>query len=304
MNASFGIDHPLIAVNDIAKVRLHLENMGFQMTPIGKHPWGTSTSLAMFEGCLIEIMGIYDDTLLDVNPAGSFHFGRHVHKHLMQREGVALSALHSTNIAQDLNRAKAAGLNISGTLEFGRDVTLPDGQQGRTKTTLALLPDEQFTRLSFFLCQQHRPDLIYVPKWMAHKNTVYTIAGITIVANHSEQGALLRKFEPVYGTAKKQEAGFSVDTANGRIQVSEPKAIEQRFGALPFNHRAHNEPAIIAMDFYCQSIETLETFLTHSNIAFIKAKTNPYQPQAKSLLLSDASLTGNTFFQFIEKQKP
>jgi hypothetical protein len=56
MNGAFGIDHPLLATHDIAALRDRLIAMGFTMTAIGKHPWGTSTSLAMFEGCLLEIL--------------------------------------------------------------------------------------------------------------------------------------------------------------------------------------------------------------------------------------------------------
>ena len=48
MSASFGIDHPLIATRDVAGLRNRLISLGFTMTPIGRHPWGTSTSLAMF----------------------------------------------------------------------------------------------------------------------------------------------------------------------------------------------------------------------------------------------------------------
>ncbi len=58
MNAPFGIDHPLFAAHDIEGFRQRLIALGFNMTAIGKHPWGTSTSLAMFNGCLLEIMGI------------------------------------------------------------------------------------------------------------------------------------------------------------------------------------------------------------------------------------------------------
>ena len=64
MNASFGIDHPLLATHDISGLRDRLIALGFNMTAIGKHPWGTSTSLAMFNGCLLEIMGIYDEGLI------------------------------------------------------------------------------------------------------------------------------------------------------------------------------------------------------------------------------------------------
>ena len=114
MNASFGIDHPLIAVGDIAQLRNRLIAIGFNMTAIGKHPWGTSTSLAMFNGCLIEIMGIYDDTLIDEVPAGEFRFGRHVHEHLMRREGIALTALHSIDAEADALQAQKAGFSLAG----------------------------------------------------------------------------------------------------------------------------------------------------------------------------------------------
>jgi len=104
MNASFGIDHPLLAT-----------------------PWGTNTSLAMFNGCLLEIMGIYDSARIDQVPAGDFRFGRHIYEHLLQREGVALTALHSTDSHKDAKFASTKGLTVAGHLEFGRDVKLPNG---------------------------------------------------------------------------------------------------------------------------------------------------------------------------------
>lgn len=300
MNASFGIDHPLIAVNNIEAVRRRFESMGFRMTETGKHPWGTSTTLAMFEGSLIEIMGIYDDTLIDVNPAGDFHFGRHIHKHLQQREGVALSALHSTDIVADIDHAKQANLTLSGTLEFGRDVTLPDGGHDRTKTTLALLPDTEYPRLSFFLCQQHRPELIYVPEWMNHPNTVYGYAGINILAERNEHEALFKKFNKIYSNAVNTPSGFSVNTSNGKIQVSNRKAIETELGKLPHKLNTKNEPAIIAIDLYCRDIKTLQEFFSKSGLPHTRPAANPYN-NSRSLLLTDPALTGNTFFRFIEQ---
>ncbi len=301
MNSSFGIDHPLIAVNNIEVVRACFEKIGFRMTPIGKHPWGTSTSLAMFEGCLIEIVGIYDDTLLDVNPAGDFRFGRHIHKHLIHHEGIALSALHSTDMPADIAHAKTAGLRVSGTLEFGRDVTLPNGDQDRTKTTLALLPDTEYPRLSFFLCQQHRPELIYVPEWMNHPNTVYGYAGINIVAELSVHKNLQRKFSALYGVANNQSIGFSVETANGKIQVQSKEAIESEFGELTKTLNDGSEAGIVAIDLYCQNIKKLEALILKSDMPYIKPKSNPYG-KGNCLLLTDPSLTGNTFLRFIEKQ--
>ena len=264
MNASFGIDHPLLATHDIDGLRDRLISMGFNMTAVGKHPWGTSTSLAMFEGCLLEIMGIYDVTLIDEVPAGNFHFGRHVYEHLKDREGVALSALHSTDSVRDAATAKAAGFTVAGHLEFGRDVTLPDGSEGRTKTTLALLPDPDFPRLSFFLCQQHRPDLIYVPQWLEHPNSVKGINGITILAAEGQQDALKAKLAGLYGPVSPLNGGFSVQTANGTISMQTLDAIQREFGMLPPDFAGCATPSIIAMDLTYQNAEQFQHWVKRS----------------------------------------
>jgi len=264
LNASFGIDHPLLATHDIVALRNRLISLGFNMTAVGKHPWGTSTSLAMFNGCLLEIMGIYDETLIDEVPAGEFRFGRHVFEYLQQREGVALSALHSTDSITDAAIAQNAGFTVAGHLEFGRDVTLPDGSTDRTKTTLAILPDAAFPRLSFFLCQQHRPELIYVPQWLEHPNTVNGIAGVTILAEECDHKVLKAKLTGIYGEATPLDGGFLVQTTNGSMSVQSLAVIEAEFGELPKEVRASHTPGIVAMDLTYQSATVLETWIEKS----------------------------------------
>lgn len=276
MNASFGIDHPLLATHDIEGLRNRLISLGFNMTAIGKHPWGTSTSLAMFDGCLLEIMGIYDETLIDEVPAGEFRFGRHVFEHLQQREGVALSALHSTDSVQDAATAQEAGFTVAGHLEFGRDVTLPDGSADRTKTTLALLPDPDFPRLSFFLCQQHRPELIYVREWLEHPNTVNGISGVTILAKAEQQDTLKAKLTRIYGGASPLNGGFCVQTANGQISVQTLDAIQAEFGTLPFDIAESAMPSIVAMDLVYQNAKTFEAWIAKSRMKLSSTASGRY----------------------------
>lgn len=292
MNAAFGIDHPLIAVNDIQELRRRLLSIGFNMTAIGKHPWGTSTSLAMFNGCLLEIMGIYDHSLLDEMPAGDFRFGRHVYDHLQNREGVALTALHSTDSARDAARAADAGFLAQGQLEFGRDVVLPDGRHDRTKTTLTLMPDPDWPRLSFFLCQQHRPELIYVPAWLEHPNSAYGIAGITIFAEASDQPALSSKLSALYGPARSVPEGSVFPTANGDIHLLSQSAIEAAYGPLPRDIAASGEPCIVAMDVKYSDVVALETWLKKGGVQ--------YTLRDGAVILANPHLTGNTFFKFVK----
>lgn len=289
MNASFGLDHPLIAVRDIEELRNTLISIGFNMTAVGKHPWGTSTSLAMFDGCLLEIMGVFDESLLDEVPAGEFRFGRHVHRHLQQREGVALTALHSTDSVNDAAAAQLKGFDVSGHLEFGRDVVLPGGRSDRTKTTLALMPDAGYPRLSFFLCQQHRPELIYVPEWLQHRNTVCGIAGVTVLAGDADRAAVVRKLSKLYGEAEQVEGGYQLTTANGTVDVLAREAIEASFGPLP-SAVADAEPAIVAMQLRYAEQAAFEACLVRSGFAFAE--------QQGVYTLSNPELTGGTFLRF------
>ena len=290
---SFGIDHPLIAVQDMNAVRERFASIGFNMTPIGKHPWGTSTSLAIFEDCLLEVMSMYDPTLIDTKPAGDFKFGRHVYEHLEAREGVALTALHSTDTIQDANFAKQAGWNFSGHLEFGRDVILPNGDSDRTKTTLALLPDHTFPRLSFFLCQQHRRELVEVLEWMTHQNTAYGINGVTIKTTSDELAPLQKHLESVFGAAIPSPFGFTIQTPNGYINVIHEDEITTVLGTLPQIVMADKQSCIVAMEFLVKDINIVTNMISNSGM--------PYKPTISGLQLSDVSLFGNMLIQFHQK---
>ncbi|WP_421481048.1 VOC family protein [Agrobacterium rosae] len=63
------MDHPLVCVRDLPTIRETYGELGFSMKGIGKHPWGTSTSCAIiFEKSLLELMSIYDTSLIDGYP--------------------------------------------------------------------------------------------------------------------------------------------------------------------------------------------------------------------------------------------
>ncbi|MEM1045115.1 MAG: VOC family protein [Pseudomonadota bacterium] len=290
MNDSFGIDHPLIAVRNLESVRKTYEAIGFRMTPIGKHPWGTNTSLAMFEGCLLELMGVYDPALLDVSAVGEFRFGRHVAQHLTEREGIALQALHSVDAEADAARAAKAGLTCPGTIEFGRDVVLPDGAADRTRTTLKPLPDARFPRLSFFLCQQHRPDLIYVPEWLEHPNGTVGINGVTILANEADHGAIADRLIPLYGPASAVADGFEVKTANGPFRILTPNGVETAYRASLEPLNWDGTPSPIAVDLRCRTPDTVLARAAATGLA--------HQQIVDGVVIADLSRIGNVLLRF------
>jgi len=293
MSGFLGIDHPLLLVNDIVAASARLEALGFRMAPIGKHPWGTSTALAMFQGCSLELMGIYDETLIDEKPTGDFKFGRFVRDDLAKREGISLLALHSEDAGGDATKVAARGVACQGTIEFGRDVTLPDGRKDRTATTLKILWAEDLPRLSNFVCHQHRPDLIYVSNWLEHPNRAFGICRVTILAEVADHARVRMRLAGLYGSDAlfEDEQGFGVRTGNGDFIVVDRSGAKERYGALPPALKHEQEPCYIGVDIRVPDVESV--------LPFVEASGTPHRRDADVIVLTDAASYGNVFLAFV-----
>lgn len=298
MSNFLGIDHPLIAVRDLDTAIERFSALGFTMAPKSRHPWGTSTCISIMQQSLIEIVSVYDEGLLDLLPAGDFHFGRHVYTYLQQREGVALTALHSSDAEGDAATVEARGIVCQGTIKFGRDVVLPDGTPDRTSTTLKILHDPELPRLSNFICHQHRPDLIYVPKWSTHANGASSYAQLTVMAEKADQPKVKARLEGLYGKEAIQPLadGFAAETGNGWYVVTDKAGIEHRYGALPPELENETQPACVAIHIKNADNATVAGILDRNQVAY--AQTDG------QLRLADASLYGNVFVNFTSGDNP
>ena len=229
--AFLGIDHPLVAVNDLNKAIETYRRLGFFIAPPGQHPWGTSTALALFHHQILELVSIGDPSLLDGFATGGFRFGRHVEAFLNLSEGVALTALFTDNAEEAEAQLARRGLPCTGTVNFGRDVVRADGQPDRTKTTLKVFRNQAMPRLSVFACHQHRRDLLEFPDRMHHPNGAHGIAAATIVAE--DNTPVLDWLTRIHDVpATKDGAGFdTVGTTNGHWRIVNPQQFHSLYQA-------------------------------------------------------------------------
>lgn len=153
------------------------------------------------------------------------------------------------------------------------------------------MPDPVFSRLSFFLCQQHRPELIYVPEWLQHPNSVSGIAGVTILAEAEVHGALRAKFTGLYGEVQQILGGFKVPTANGSISVQTLDAIEAEFGTLPTSVAEGASPSIVAMDMIYQRQEAFDIWCANNALA--------PRTTASGCVGTDPEKTANVVLRFV-----
>lgn len=250
MTASLGIDHALVCVNDIEAVRATYLALGFLSRGLSQHPWGTSTTVLIFEGQLFEIVGIGDPSLLDGYETGGFRFGRHVEAHLAEREGVCLTALNSHDAAADAAALAARGVAVTGGLDFGRAVTRSDGAPDRTRTRLEILRNADHPRLSLFACQQFRRDLIEYPEWMAHPNGVTGVAGLTVIAAPKDFAGVVDWFERMHEARAVLQGPWlaRIATARGVWTVTDRDGFVRMHGAAPDMLTDATLPSVAGID--------------------------------------------------------
>lgn len=291
---ALGIDHPLVGVRDIDRARQTYISLGFRMRPPGRHPWGTSTALVIFRNQLLELVGIHDESLLDGYRAGGFRFGRHVRHWLHEREGVAISALHSTDAAADAAAVMARGGHCEGTIEFGRDVLREDGAADRTATTLKVFTRAGLPRLTMFACQQHRRDLIEFPEWMDHPNSAFGLVSATVLAEPADQPALRAWMTALYGAdaLRDRDWGFSVATGQGDWRVVSRQSAAALLGPLPGDLAADGAPSVISLDIGCRALSRLRPFIDKGGFAC--------HPCGDALVLSDVGRLGGIVLSFCE----
>jgi hypothetical protein len=228
-NAAFGIEHPLVTVHDIGAVAARYEAIGFDPTPLGRHPWGTVNRLVMFPDNFIELISVADRAAIDADPVGGHKFGRRVRASLDLAEGISLMALHSKDAVADEQTAIARGATSAGRVDFRRAVRLPDGTRDEAVVTLAILPDGKQPNLSFFLCHQHKPHLVWNPDWLRHRNGADAISAVTYYA--PEPDAVAPRLREVWGTevVTRQPGGWRVATAGGALHLLNDAGITSRF---------------------------------------------------------------------------
>jgi hypothetical protein len=269
-NGPLGLEHPLVVSDDLDALAERYRRMGFAPTRKGYHPWGTGTQLVLFPDNFIELMGIDDHSLIDLPNETGFRFGRFIADQLGRREGIAMIALHSDHAEADLAEVTSRGVESDGLVNFRREVVLPDGSKDEAVVTLAMLIDWDQPQLSHFICQQHRPEFVWVPAWMQHPNGAYTIARVVYAA--AEPYALWRRFAGIWGEDALHDLGdaFNVATAGGELLVLGRPAAEARFAPMPMPEAWRDAPCAVAITVRASDLNQVHMLMLRNMVPHVR----------------------------------
>ena len=226
-----GIDHVVIAVNNLDEARATYEQMGFKLTPKALHPFGTENFLVQLTNNFIEVVGVTDLSLVPPHTTAKYSFAQANVDLLSHREGMSSLVFQSLDARRDREDFLTSGLQTYENIDFERKAQLPDRTSVTVGFSLAFLTSLEMPNMTFFTCQQHAPEHFWKPEYQKHDNTAHDIIEIIILAE--DPSSTQSFFEGTHGasTIVRDEGNLIIKLDNGKISVLNSISFEKRFGS-------------------------------------------------------------------------
>lgn len=225
------IDHLVLAVRDLNAARETYERLGFTLTPIAYHPFGTVNSLAQMNGSFLELLAVADPTAISEPSATRFSFGALARDYLKEREGLSMIALQSPNAAADRADFEKRGLPVYDPFRFERVAKGPDRTDRTVAFSLTATSDARVHgQAGFFTCQQHFPENFWRSEFQRHANgATHVESAVFVTRDPADFHEFLTHFTGQHDMLSTS-LHVRFDLGQGSIDVLSPVAFEAYFG--------------------------------------------------------------------------
>ncbi|CAN5233700.1 VOC family protein [soil metagenome] len=226
-----GIDHLVLAVRDLEAARATYQRLGFTLTPVGRHPFGTANSLAQFDGSFLELLAVADASAIPEPTRTTFSFASFNRRFLEAGEGLSMLVLKSADAAADRAEFAAHGMPTYEPFRFERTAKAPDGAERKVAFSLTFTSEPRLKRAGFFTCQHHYPENFWRAEYQRHPNGARRIVAAVMVtrdpADFHEFLTHLTGQHEILSTS----LGVAFDLGDGsHVEVMSPLAFRAFFG--------------------------------------------------------------------------
>jgi hypothetical protein len=258
------LDHLVVCVHDLEQAAQSWRMLGFNLTPTGVHPFGTSNRLAMFGNNFLELLAITDVTAVPPVTPGHFSFAAHNQDFLRTGEGMSMLALHSTDSHAEAARFRATHIGAYAPFDFGRDAVLPGGGTARVGFSLAFATDPAMPGIAFFTCQQrHPPELFWKAEYQHHLNGALRVVEVVMSAPEpAEHRAFLERLTE--GAAELGPGRLTLGERGDRITVLGPAEMARRLPGCT----ADGSPRFCAARLAVANLDATRRALKNNGVAF------------------------------------
>jgi len=177
-----GLDHVIIAVNDLDAEHARAKKLGFTTTEITPHVgWGTANTCLMFQGLdgqgdYVEILGIRDPNV------GTNGLAEH-----LEEQGEGLLSLALKGEAQKATEAfEAQGITHFGIESLHRDVQVVPGMAQRASFKLVRPQRGPFSPIPLFVCEHLNSNVVWADRFLTHANGTIGIRAVQIMMSEDQ----------------------------------------------------------------------------------------------------------------------
>lgn len=228
-----GIDHIVLAAHSLQGAAACWEALGFKLTPIARHPWGTENRLVQLDSSFLEVLSIGEGAQIEPSTAQVLSFGGFNQQFLEKREGASMFVLDSSGAEEDRAQFRRAGLPLFEPFSFERVAIAPDGSQRPVAFDLTFTRDPLSPELSFFTCHNKFPENFWKPEYQVHPNSVTDLIEAVFVADDPADHHEFLKAFVGQKEARLSSLGVELQSARGVIRVLSPNAYESLYGLVP-----------------------------------------------------------------------
>ncbi|HSN38707.1 MAG TPA: VOC family protein [Burkholderiales bacterium] len=226
------LDHVAHFVPHIDAASNALEKLGFTLTPFSAQshrlqpegplvPAGTGNRCVMLQRGYLEFL----------TPTGDTPVADQLRASIRRYVGVHLVAFGTG--APDLDHARLAngGFAPLAPVALQRPVATEHGEDTARFTVVRVAPGTMAEgRIQFV--QQHTPNLLWQPRWIAHPNRATALAGVVICAADPWETA--RRYARFTGLPPRAAGqAWRLDTARGYLLFAAPDTLERHLGVAP-----------------------------------------------------------------------
>jgi len=228
MSLITGLDHVIIAVEDLEGSEAAIRRLGFLTTPVGVHSphKGTANLTAVFSdrSTYFELLGVVHPTPINARVRAGLQEGRHL-------LGIVLKTGDAAAAAEAF---AAAGIGEGGLNAFSRPVEMPGGtQEASFRTTF--VSSQGALGLFVFACEHLTPEAVWREGYVEHPNAVVAIDEVVGVA--SDLAAMEAAWSRIAPDVRRSRLAdrLLVALGNARVTFMDPAAYAGTFGELPGN---------------------------------------------------------------------
>ncbi|MEO1200074.1 MAG: VOC family protein [Pseudomonadota bacterium] len=262
-----GIDHLVLAVHGLDHARKIYQAMGFTMTPVARHPFGTHNSLIQLDNCFLEVLGMRDPRAIPAVAPGQFSFARFNHYFLEWREGMSMLVLESQDAEADAHAFAHANLQAYLPFSFEREATQPDGSVKKVGFVTAFASDPFMPECGFFTCQNRFPENFWKPDYQRHANCAKTISSVHMVATDPADHHRFLQFFCGVRDVNSSTLGIDIVTPRGTVHVLTPNAAKQLWGTA-VDLRTINSPRFIGYGIEVTDLSETRKALDEGGVPF------------------------------------